>query len=305
MRNSERLYTSLIFRASRKYASWDPEIPMEVGDYGIITSGGKRRHWKSVWTRKRRANQRGIFVKEGNVYTDGFAEAVGLPLPQEYGGDDPEGVTWVTSKSAREIDVEAAAGGQTPVFAECKAKAAFRFTSKAGAVLVMKNDSITTLHPAAKLRFLFDEPSLHGKVIVSEVHRCSSYARYVSSGKTSSVAIGLTVTNPEATKLFGDVETGAETRWMKSVSSGNFKTRTRKDGKRAYYPLFRLVSLDEKGLATGLRGGEEGEEGDPPLPDVLPPWMEEDEETDDTLVDASDESDAESQASDSKVSSDR
>ena len=175
----------------------------------------------------------------------------------------------------------------------CNVKAAFEFTSKQGAILVMHNDSIRTVQPQAKLRFLYDEPKLRGKVIVSEVHRCSSYARYVASDEASSVALGLSVSAP-AQGIVTDIEAGVEQKWVRSVSSGNFKTRTRKDKKRKYYPLFRLVSLDERSMAAGLRGGEGG---DLPLPDTLPPWMEEGEDNvDEDVLDVSESSDTESRS---------
>jgi hypothetical protein len=60
MKNSERLYADLVFIVSRKYASWDPEIQVEVGDYGRITSG--KRRFPMFWRKQ------GIFVKEGNIY---------------------------------------------------------------------------------------------------------------------------------------------------------------------------------------------------------------------------------------------
>ncbi|TFK18906.1 hypothetical protein FA15DRAFT_557977, partial [Coprinopsis marcescibilis] len=279
MVNPERLYATLIFRASRKYASWDPEIPVEVGDYGIITSGAKKRHWKSGW-RKKRAKEKGVFMKEGNVFKEGVAQRLGVPDPVEFSGKQgTEGVTWITSKTAKEVDLAASGVAQTPAFVNCQVKAAFQFGNKAGAVLVMRDDTIATIQPPAKLRFLYDEPSLRGKVIVSEVHKCSSYARFVGGSKTSTVALGLSVTSPIPEGVgdltgIGDVQAGVEGKWVKSSAMGNFKTRTRKDGKRVFSPLFRLVALDERGFATGLRGGDSIEQGDGPLPDAVPPWID-------------------------------
>lgn len=96
MLDGERLYIGLLFSTSKKYASWDPEVPVGCGDWGRITAGSPG--W-AFW-RKRR----GTFLKEGNIYQDGKAQTWGIPPPSEHGIDTSEGVTWITSKNAQETD---------------------------------------------------------------------------------------------------------------------------------------------------------------------------------------------------------
>ena len=103
MPNNERQYADLLFKASRKYASWDPEIPVEVGDWGSLTRGNPG--W-AFWRR-----EQGIFLKEGNIYKDGTADKYGIPQPVERGTESTEGVTWIVSDNAKEINVDEAAGG--------------------------------------------------------------------------------------------------------------------------------------------------------------------------------------------------
>jgi hypothetical protein len=67
MTGAERQFVDLIFRASKKYASWDPEVIVEVGDYGRITQG---KTGLAFWRKKR-----GIFLKEENIYKNGLAAA--------------------------------------------------------------------------------------------------------------------------------------------------------------------------------------------------------------------------------------
>lgn len=100
MRNdAERQFVRLIFDASGKYASWDPEVPIEVGDYGRITSGNK-----GFWFWRRR---KGIFLKEGNIYKDGKAKDFEIPSPNEHGVQaDGTGVAWIVSKNAVKIDFD-------------------------------------------------------------------------------------------------------------------------------------------------------------------------------------------------------
>lgn len=103
MPDSERHYVDLLFRASKKYASWDPEVSISVGDWGMITRGKTGlAFWKSG---------RGVFLKEGNIYADGKAKDHHIPEPKEHGANSTEGVSWIVSKNAQACDVDATVGG--------------------------------------------------------------------------------------------------------------------------------------------------------------------------------------------------
>ncbi|KAF8957391.1 hypothetical protein BDZ97DRAFT_1762985 [Flammula alnicola] len=246
--DSERLFVDLIFRSSNKYASWDPEVVVKAGDYGRITTG------KTGWAFWRKS--RGTFLRKGTS----------IRKPEEHGVSSSEGVTWITSKNASQVDFDMDISGQTPIFAECNVKAAFKFNSGRGAILAMDNDTISTINPPGKLRRLLDEKRIpKGSVIVSEVHQCSSYARYLSTEGSTTILMGLSVEAPAGNIASANLDA----KWMHSASAGNFKMKVNKDGKRDFYPLFRLVSLVENGVSKGLRG--ELDE-DPPLPDAEPPW---------------------------------
>ncbi|KAJ6481689.1 hypothetical protein C8R45DRAFT_1063003 [Mycena sanguinolenta] len=266
MRDSERTYVDLIFGASKKYGSWDPEIPVKVGDYGRITQG--RRRLLVFWRRRRN----GVFLKEGNIFEDGKAAEHKIPEPVEYGHEASEGETWVVSQNAEQVDVSAAVGGVTPVLAQCTIKGAFKFSSGRGAILVMENDMIAAVDPPGALRRLLEDPSMSNLVVVSEVHSCSSYARLLTAQGGTTVALGLSVEPP----VSGVVSASANGTWVRNISTGNFRAQVNKNGHRKFYPLFRLVSLTEKATSTGLRGSEEAD-APPPLPDAEPPWHAEQE----------------------------
>jgi len=266
MANIERTYVDLIFASSRKYAAWDPEITIKVGDYGHITRG---KPGLAFW-RKRR----GIFLKAGNIYDDGKAAELSIPEPKPYGQEAAaEGITWLTSKNAQENEFSADISAQTPALATCGVKASFKFSSGSGAILAMENDTITTIDPPGSLRLLMDRTEMLDKVVVSEVHSCAAYARYLGTPSVKSVAIGLSAQPPVANVGSVDVEA----KWVRSTSSGNFKARVNKSGDRTYYPLFRLVSLKDEGVSNGLRSGMD-DEMSVPLPDAMPPWAEDSDE---------------------------
>ncbi|KAI0312156.1 hypothetical protein OF83DRAFT_1067686 [Amylostereum chailletii] len=275
MADSQRTYVDLLFRSSKKYASWDPEVEVRAGDWGRITAGRKPAFDLAFWRRGRRM---GVFIKEGNIYDDGLAKQHGIPEPKTYGGSeatDSTGVTWLVSQNAREMDASVDVSAQTPVFAQCGVKASFKFTSGQGAVLAMDNDAITTIDPPGSLRRLLDEPAMKDAVIVSEVHACASYARYLGTPSVKSVSIGISAEPPVAN--VGAVSASAA--WMRSTTVGNFKSKVNKKGQRVYYPLFRLASTKERDTSTGLRGSLEDEDHTP-LPDAEPPWIRTDAEGD-------------------------
>ncbi|KAJ6531066.1 hypothetical protein B0H19DRAFT_1082047 [Mycena capillaripes] len=256
MLNSERAYIDLLFRASRKYASWDPEVEVKVGDWGRVTQG---KRGLAFWRKN------GTFLKDGNIFLDGKAKAHGIPDPIEYGGGSSDAETWVVSKNAEQVDVSASVG-VSPTIAQCKVKGAFKFSRGRGAVLVMENDMISVINPPGALRRLLEDPSMRGFVVVSEVHCCSSYARLLTADGGSTIALGLKVEPPIA----GAGSATANATWVRSMASGNFRSQVSKKAHRKFYPLFRLVSLTEKAISTGVRGDSD----DPNvLPDAVPPWM--------------------------------
>ncbi|KAJ7087549.1 hypothetical protein B0H15DRAFT_297609 [Mycena belliarum] len=235
-----------------------------VGDYGRITQG---RRGLAFWRKN------GTFLKEGNIFADGQAQAHGIPGPTEFGGDAAEGETWVVSQNAQQIDVAASLGGTTAL-ADCRATGAFRFAAGRGAVLVMQNDVVRAIAPPGALRRLLAAPRMRGLVVVAEVHACASYARLLTARGGGTVALGLRVA-PAATAPAAAAAAAVSATWVRSVGSGNFRAGVDGRGERRYCPLFRLVSLDEKAVSTGMRGEEEEEDGldgEPPLPDAEPPW---------------------------------
>jgi len=241
---------------------------VDVGDWGRITAG--ETGW-AFWRRKQ-----GTFVKEGNIYTDGIADRHGIPKPIDFGEDAAGGLTWVVSQNAEEMDISGNVSSLTPALATCSVKAGFHFSSGYGAILAMNNDSISVIEPAGCLRRLFDEPMLRDAVIVSQVHRCSSYARYLTSPNTKNLVMGMSAQMPAPGVASAEVDIS----WVRSTYTGNFKSKANKAGQRNFCPLFRLVSLKEGDTAVGLRGSLD--DGILPLADAQPPWILEDQ--DDAVV---------------------
>lgn len=180
-----------------------------------------------------------MFVKEGNIYKDSIAEKYGIPLPRVLGEENPNGLTWVTSLNARDMDIPMITGKQTSELAECSVKVGFQFASGEGAaVLLMVNDSVTTIDPVTALSQLLGEEALRDRVVVSETHRCASYACYLASSKTEDVVIGLSSQASEKSS-----STQAYPKWVRTNKTGYFKGKADHSGERKYYPLYKLKIL--------------------------------------------------------------
>ncbi|KAJ7773161.1 hypothetical protein B0H16DRAFT_1765916, partial [Mycena metata] len=232
-------YFDLLYRATKKYASWDPEILIKAGHWGRITQVPRS---FAFWRRRE-----GTFVREGNIYTDGKAKEYGIEDPVEF-GHDSGGQTWVTSENAREVDVSASVGGTKPTVGHCKATVVFKFSSGRGAILAMENTTTTIIDPPGALKQLLDDPSMRNTVVVSEVHACSSYARLLTTKADNTVVLDLTV----EPAVSGVVSSSATAKWVRHGTSGYFKSQVNKKGDRTFYPLFRLVSRSEQSMSTGI-----------------------------------------------------
>ena len=142
------------------------------------------------------------------------------------------------------------------------------FSSGVGAVLAMDNEVISVIDTPGSLRRLLSVEAMRDCVVVTQVHRCSSYARLLTTDKCGGVVVGLGAQPPiPVGSLSGDVQ------WAVSRNVGNFKSNVNKNGDRDFYPLFRLVSLRPTALSDGLRRDHLDEEES--LPDAIPPWRTE------------------------------
>ncbi|KAI6114155.1 hypothetical protein F5141DRAFT_1062655 [Pisolithus sp. B1] len=213
-------------RRAAKFANWDPENHLEVGDWGRLTTGRPR--W-AFWRPKRC-----VFVKEGNIYKDKIAEKYGIPSPRLLGEENPNGLTWVTSLNARDMDIPTNMGKQTPELADCSVKVGFQFVSG-------RRDGSSS-HDLSRL---LGEEALRDCAVVSETHRCASYACYLTSSRTKDIVIGLSSQASENSS-----STEVYPKWVRTNRTGYFKGKADNSGERKYYPLYKLVSVRSDGGNT-------------------------------------------------------
>jgi hypothetical protein len=106
MKNGERKFIELLYPITKKYASWDPEVLVQVGDYGRITTGPSQ-----IWPWSKKS---GTYIKEGNIYEDGRAEKYGILPPTEQMSGGAEGRTCIASTGTKSVDAQAVVGACVP-----------------------------------------------------------------------------------------------------------------------------------------------------------------------------------------------
>ncbi|KZT51922.1 hypothetical protein CALCODRAFT_558360 [Calocera cornea HHB12733] len=233
-----RKYADLVFTGSRlQWSFFDPRTRVACGDYGVLSE------------------ETGLFSREGNIYDEGFAGEYGIRQPEEVDSGEEAAECWTISKNARALTYGKDAKVPDAAIQKCDVKGHIAFSSDRGAVLVTL-DSRTTAIPGKKsLKALISEPRLHGKHLVSEVVHCSKYARYMSSPSGGDLTLGFD-----------------GHRWLAQGVTTEDEFQTGVEDQPAFYPLFRLLVMRDRGPILLLRDSPEPEDPAQLLAPLYPPW---------------------------------
>ncbi|KZT13310.1 uncharacterized protein LAESUDRAFT_754292 [Laetiporus sulphureus 93-53] len=257
-RRGERDYVSLLYKTTNCYASWDPLLPVEVGDYGYLQKDGS-------------------FAPKGNIFKDGLAER--YDITKQVRGCDQ--IRWVTSGNAKEVSFDPNVNLSFDTIADAHLKYKFSFSGQRAALLAMYEPQLTSITYPARLSRLLSSQEWKNQVIVSEGYTCRSYARLLTWDRKREVTVGLGASAPIIAALGFPVSAGGgiDLSWKTSTHSCDWKARgvrlrekevAEKEARQLCYPLFKLVALHAPpGVpASGLRarGKIEFELPDAPLP---------------------------------------
>jgi len=166
-KDASRKFIDLIYKASTKWANWDPPIPIEVGSFGDV------------------GDKSGVFEVDGNISElksgDGTPYYAGVPettpIVHEF---------TVCSKDATGIDASVGPNANVGIadltLANAGAQFGWQFGNKRGAVLVMRNYRIESLPQSVK-RAIVDckDDKLKGLRVVTKVYKCQAYCLYLSN----------------------------------------------------------------------------------------------------------------------------
>jgi len=233
-----RKYADLIFTGSRlQWSFFDPHTHVACGDYGVLSE------------------ETGLFEREGNIYDEGFASKYAIRQPEEVDTGEEAKECWTISKNARALTYGKDCKVQDTEIQKCEIKGHITFNSDRGAVLVTLDSRTTSIPGKTSLKALINEPRLHGKHLVSEVVHCAKYARYMSGPQGGDLTLGFD----------GKSWLSAGATQADSYSTGVSDTP-------AFFPLFRLLVMRDRGPILLLRDSPEPEDPKQLLAPLYPPW---------------------------------
>jgi len=227
-KDASRKFVDLIYKASTKWANWDPPVPIKVGSYGEVSE------------------KSGAFQAVGNIYDlqsdDGrllFADPPDVwPMVNEYKICSTD-VKWREFNAAPNIGIVdfnfANVGGQL----ECQ------FGSKRGAFLVMLKYRIESLPTSVKQAILNSEDvkvkALKGFEVVTKVYTCQAYCLYLSNKSNEKLSIQLSgqVPVPIAPGIVAGGEVGGT--WGNTGTEGVFQSGTSETDD--FMPLYEIEKI--------------------------------------------------------------
>lgn len=261
--SSSRKFIDLIFKASSKWANWNPPHEIKVGDYGKLDS------------------KTGEFNREGNIYEDTtiyndehLAKLVKDLPPKAAARED---VYIAASSKVKRGDLRSSAEGEVAGLAEASIKGQWAFGSKRGALLIMANPRSSHIPQGTLLEHLAKLPILKDMLLITEVFSCPAYSLYLSSGNSEVLDLALVGSFhlPRTSDTPGVTGgSGIEGKWWVQNTTGLFRSAREPHGRDDYTPLYMLKKIRRKrSLFSSRRGEIEPEpEGDDLWVDVQVPW---------------------------------
>ncbi|GBE89943.1 hypothetical protein BKA93DRAFT_825620 [Sparassis latifolia] len=214
--SGERGYVAMMFDSCNLFASWDPRNVIELGDYGKLNDDDQ-------------------FTREGNIFEDGLAQALGITLRQSADA----GVMFIKSHTLSEKqDGRSKTPGIPDDFDGLKK--CFKVSGSRGALLAMVKPEIHRLSSIQQLSYLlYNEPTWKDRVVVTESYICPSFARLCVSKQERPFNLGLYSSESTDSAFAKD---DLEWRTTANVGEGEFLQQGfTKDSQTRNYPLFRLV----------------------------------------------------------------
>jgi len=262
--NASRKYSDLIFAAEAKWATWDPTITINVGDYGTIDK------------------KTGYFEKEGNIYSHpNIVEMAAKHPPVEA---TKENYMMIQSEDVKGLDFSIGPQANVPGLAEASIKGRWDFGSERGALLVIVNPRISYIHSKVLLADLSTMDLFSGghKSLVTEVVSCPAYCSYLSNKSNGVVDLALLGTVPIPVAPGVSAGGKGEISWWRQNATGRFKEAIEPNGLYKYTPLYNVKKIPAQRRDDPNLDAHPVSEGDDRWVDAKPEWgpLDEDGEAD-------------------------
>jgi len=261
MKYDSRKFIDLIQSITSKWANWNPDSPIKVGDYGMII------------------NATGEFKREGNIYTSEGIINIDMTdpalHPEEKEGDEKFIVkSWGVTTKETDVTPEAAVSGAANVALQVDFE--FEGRKRAAAMVMYKPRYISLPKDERIIELLKCRPEkLKGKYIVTEVICCPAYMMYMSTNRAERFSVTLQATEPPASAA--NAGRTADFTWSSETTYGIYREGSSMTTK--YMPLYRLKKPRSKfWLPWSQRGDEKIDDSIEMWDDVDPPWDPLDEE---------------------------
>jgi len=231
--SSSRKFIDLIFKASGRWANWNPPSDIKVGDYGKLDE------------------KTGEFNREGNIYIDTHIYLNDENIVQLIKNHPPiagarEEVFMAAGEKVKRSDLKLGAEVTIPGLAEASIKGQWTFGHKRGALLVMAYPRCSYIPPATILKHLAEVQALEDMYLVTEVFSCPAYSLYLSSGSNEAVDLALVGSFPVPPLPVMTAGVQMEAKWWVQNASGLFRSGRDPTGKDDYTPLYMLKMIRKK-----------------------------------------------------------
>ncbi|KIJ65855.1 hypothetical protein HYDPIDRAFT_27082 [Hydnomerulius pinastri MD-312] len=229
MTHSSRKYVELIFKASSKWANWDPPYSVQCGHYGTINPDS------------------GQLEINGNIYHESFKKHLppdfdlALPEHQPMDGDVEDDLV-ITTAGVSNKGINVAPGAGLAGIANASLKVQLQFPQgKRAATLVMHKPRQTFIPPNTVLEPLFKLEALKDKYLVTKTFTCPAYSLYLSNKSGEQLSLALVVNSPLALAAPG-VTAGGEVSvdWQTNIQTAFHRKASSKSGEYSFTPLFDL-----------------------------------------------------------------
>ncbi|KAH9035741.1 hypothetical protein EDB85DRAFT_840328 [Lactarius pseudohatsudake] len=224
-RDNQRKFIDLINQATFKWANWDPQRVIQIGDFGTVDK------------------KTGEFKVEGNIFTHPEIEHIAQSYPPF---EAPETDLYqIHSGQVRRLDIQAdpgTSGGATEDQGLVH-KSRWQFNAKRGAILLMHRPRLTCV-PDGFLVEGLDLPILKRKVVAEQVYNCPGFYMYLSNKASEQVTVSLHTKTSTPPVIGASSNQALTVGWSADGATGVCLQAYRADA--TYTPLFRFKSLGRR-----------------------------------------------------------
>ncbi|KAH7907733.1 hypothetical protein BJ138DRAFT_1014043 [Hygrophoropsis aurantiaca] len=228
MKCSSRKFVDLVFKASSKWANWDPPYPIECGHFGIINP------------------ETGQLEIYGNIYDESFKKDLRPDLARMLSENPPikgevenDFIITTAGVSIKGLDVSPEVGIAGVLNISLALQLQFP-ENKRAASLTMHKPRQTFIPPNTLLEPLFKVEQLKGKCLVTRTLCCPAYSLFLSNKSGEELSLALVADSPLTVAPGVTAGGKVSTTWKTNIQAEYHRNASSKTGNYSFTPLFDL-----------------------------------------------------------------